>query len=70
MNRLIAGQDVRLELGVDLDGPALGGLLLVGDKLSSSLSSGSHLRERRSLMRSPKKIPHPIRRLSAYFSSR
>ena len=33
MNRLIAGQDVRLELGVDLDGPALFGLLLVDDEL-------------------------------------
>ena len=33
MDRLIASQDVRLELGVDLDGPAFVGLLLVDDEL-------------------------------------
>ena len=33
MNRLIAGQDVRLELGVDLDGSALVGLLVLEDEL-------------------------------------
>lgn len=33
MNRFIASLDVRLELSVDLDGPALVGLLLVDDKL-------------------------------------
>lgn len=33
MDRLIAGLNVRLELGVDLDGPALVGLLLVDDEL-------------------------------------
>ena len=33
MNRFIASLDVRLELGVDLDGPALVGLLLVDDEL-------------------------------------
>ena len=33
MDRLIASQDVRLELGVDLDGSALVGLLLVDDEL-------------------------------------
>lgn len=33
MDRFIAGQDVRLELGVDLDGPALVGLLLIDDEL-------------------------------------
>lgn len=33
MNRLIAGLDVRLELDVVLDGPALVGLLLVDDEL-------------------------------------
>ena len=33
MDCLIASQDVRLELGVDLDGSALVGLLLVDDEL-------------------------------------
>ena len=33
MNHFIAGLDMRLELGVDLDGPALAGLLLVDDEL-------------------------------------
>lgn len=33
MDCLIAGLDVRLELGVDLDGPALVGLFLVDDEL-------------------------------------
>ena len=33
MDRLIAGLDMRLELGVDLDGPALVGLLLIDDEL-------------------------------------
>ena len=33
MDCLIASLDVRLELGVDLDGPALVGLLLVDDEL-------------------------------------
>lgn len=33
MNHFIAGLDMRLELGVDLDGPALVGLLLVDDEL-------------------------------------
>lgn len=33
MNRFIASLDVRLELSVDLDGPALVGLLLVDDEL-------------------------------------
>ena len=33
MDCLIASQDVRLELGVDLDGPSLVGLLLIDDEL-------------------------------------
>ena len=33
MDRLIAGLNVRLELGVDLDGSALVGLLLVDNEL-------------------------------------
>lgn len=33
MDRLIAGLDVWLELGIDVDGPALVGLLLVDDEL-------------------------------------
>lgn len=33
MDRLIASLDMRLELGVDLYGPALVGLLLVDDEL-------------------------------------
>ena len=32
MDRLIAGLNVRLELCVDLDGPALVGLLLIDDE--------------------------------------
>lgn len=33
MDRLIAGLAVRLELGVDLDGPSLVGLYLIDDEL-------------------------------------
>ena len=70
MDRFVACLDVRLELSIDLDGPALVGLLLVDDELVVLVEQLLHLRERRSLMRSPKKIPQPVRRLSAYFFSR
>ena len=33
MDGFISSPDVRLKLGIDLDGPAPGGLLLVDDKL-------------------------------------
>ena len=70
MDHLITRLDMWLEPGVDLDGPALVGLLLVDNEIVVIVEQLPHLRERRSLMRNPKKMPQPINRLSAYFSSR